>query len=375
LPGVVIGINTGGLDLAKYSLFIFSSILFGLSYLSIAILISTIFKKRSTAMGATIFIWFFFAIIWGTIVFGVLALSGWDFASTHSVSEIKIYDDGITSFEIDGFGKDVAYGNGNIYILGSKIIQYNITSQITKEINIPSFSYVSIDYANGKIYLAGDEAMVYDIASKQWNTINISCNDISYCNGSIYLLNFFKLTEYGEEIGNISLPATCYSMACGEGKIFLSSEYQTLIEYDIKNQTFFNYSHPGINHIYDIAYGNGNIYILGKPSSVFNTTSKEFHKISISGDAIAYGDGKIITLDTKSKTELQQFPTWYYVSDFFNPVQIYRGIMALNIEYEIANFKELYPSFYNTVSLTLSLLIWIIAPLIVSIYIFKRKDV
>ena len=372
IAGIIIGINTKSMDFGKYGLFIISSILFGLSYLAIAILISSLLKKRSTAMGAAIFLWFFFAIIWGMIVLGVLSLSGWEITSTQTISQINVYDGG-NSFEINEIGKSIAYGNGNIYLLGNGIIEYNLSSHSMKKNPIPSHNYVSISYKNGNLYLAGDKALIYSIDKKEWKTINISCNDISYCNGSIYMLNFFKLIQYNEgKFKNISLPSICYSISCGEDKIYLAS--QSLIEYDIKNGTFSNYSLPETK-IYDIAYGDGNVYILGSKSFSFNTTSKETREIFMEGSSIAYGDGKIFTLEQKSKMRLQQFPTWYYVSDFFNPVQIYRGIIALNIEFGMEDFKELYPSFYNTSSLTLSLIIWILAPLVASIYFFKRRDI
>ncbi len=373
IAGTIIGIKTGSMNFGKYGLFIISSILFGLSYLAIAILISSLFKKRSTAMGAAIFLWFFFAIIWGIIVLGALSLSGWEITSTQTVSEVHIYGDGNTSFDIEESGTSIAYGNGNVYILGQgKIIDYNLSTHSTEKLSLPSFNFVSISYGNGNLYLAGDKALIYHLNKKTWETIDISCNDISYYNGSIYMLNFFKLIQYNEgKFKNISLPSICYSITCGKGEIYLASH--SLIEYDIKNGTFFNYSLP--TKIYDIAYGNGNVYILGSTSFLFNTTSKETKEIFMEGISIAYGDGKVYTLEEKSKTKLQQFPTWYYVSDFFNPIQIYRGIIALNIEFGIQNFRELYPSFYNTSSLTLSLIIWILAPLIASIYIFKRRDI
>ncbi|MCD6473822.1 MAG: ABC transporter permease [Thermoplasmata archaeon] len=375
IAGVVIGIETGSMNLGKYALFILASILFGLAYLSIAILLSTLFKKRSTAMGATIFIWFFFAMIWGIIILGILSVSGWNFIATHSMSEVNIYGDGISSFEIEGSAKSIAYGDGNVYILGDKIVEYNLSSNYTKTIKIPLMkSASSISYGNGKLYIAGDKTMIYDIKNKNWESIDVSCNDISYCDGKIYMLNFLRLTEYnGVKFKNISLPSICYSVACGKNRVYLASH--SLLEYDAINETFHNYSTGGMEKIFDIAYGDGNVYILGSRSFIFNTTSKKFMNISLEGFAIAYGDGKIFTLDVKSETKLRQFPTWYYVSDFFNPIQIYRGIISLNIDVGMENFREFYPSFYNTTSLILCLLIWILSPLIASIYIFKRRDV
>ena len=52
--------------------FIGTSILMGLAFLSISMFFSTLFKKRSTAMGGAIFLWVFFAILWQIIIFGIL---------------------------------------------------------------------------------------------------------------------------------------------------------------------------------------------------------------------------------------------------------------------------------------------------------------
>ena len=68
LAGVIIGLNVGSVNYGEFLFFIAASILMGLIFLSIGFCISTIFKKRSSAMGAAIFTWVFFAIIWLLIV-------------------------------------------------------------------------------------------------------------------------------------------------------------------------------------------------------------------------------------------------------------------------------------------------------------------
>lgn len=72
IAGIIIGINVANVDYFGYLIFIMSSILLGLVYLSLSMLFSTIFKSRSTCMGMAIFIWFFFTMIWGIIMVGLL---------------------------------------------------------------------------------------------------------------------------------------------------------------------------------------------------------------------------------------------------------------------------------------------------------------
>jgi ABC-2 type transport system permease protein len=45
---------------------------FGLVFLSVALFFSTVFSKRSTALGGTIFLWFLFNIILPIVFFGLL---------------------------------------------------------------------------------------------------------------------------------------------------------------------------------------------------------------------------------------------------------------------------------------------------------------
>jgi len=72
LAGIVIGLNVGSVNYGEYFFFIAASILMGLIFLSIGFCISTIFKKRSSAMGVAIFTWIFFAIIWIFIITAIV---------------------------------------------------------------------------------------------------------------------------------------------------------------------------------------------------------------------------------------------------------------------------------------------------------------
>ncbi|MFE3846268.1 ABC transporter permease subunit [Thermoplasmatota archaeon] len=75
LAGIVIGFNVSDVDYLGYIIFIFATILIGLVFLVLALFLSTLFNKRSTAMGGAIFLWFFFNIILPIVFVGILAAS------------------------------------------------------------------------------------------------------------------------------------------------------------------------------------------------------------------------------------------------------------------------------------------------------------
>jgi Cu-processing system permease protein len=68
VAGIIISLNVGDVDYAGYLIFIGASILIGLVFLSISLLISAYFKRRSTSMGIAILSWFIFNMIWGLIL-------------------------------------------------------------------------------------------------------------------------------------------------------------------------------------------------------------------------------------------------------------------------------------------------------------------
>ena len=72
IAGIIIGINVKDVAWGDYFIFILSSILLGLVFISIALFFSSIFKKRSTAMGGAIFLWFLFEMIWDIVLAGIL---------------------------------------------------------------------------------------------------------------------------------------------------------------------------------------------------------------------------------------------------------------------------------------------------------------
>jgi Cu-processing system permease protein len=73
--GLMIAANVSNVNYADYGIFIGATMLLGLVFLSVALFFSTIFNKRSTAMGGAIFLWFLFNIILPIVFIGLLAAS------------------------------------------------------------------------------------------------------------------------------------------------------------------------------------------------------------------------------------------------------------------------------------------------------------
>lgn len=71
IAGVVIGLMAPNVNYVEYFIFIIATILVGLVYLHVAFFFSTVFKKRSTALGGAIFLWFFFNMILPIILIGI----------------------------------------------------------------------------------------------------------------------------------------------------------------------------------------------------------------------------------------------------------------------------------------------------------------
>jgi Cu-processing system permease protein len=70
--GLMIAANVSNVNYADYGIFIGATMLLGLVFLSVALFFSTIFNKRSTAMGGAIFLWFLFNIILPIVFVGLL---------------------------------------------------------------------------------------------------------------------------------------------------------------------------------------------------------------------------------------------------------------------------------------------------------------
>jgi Cu-processing system permease protein len=75
VAGVVIAANVPGVNYMGYLAFIGSTILLGLTFLSLALFFSSLFKKRSAAMGGAILLWFLFNMILPILFMGILVMS------------------------------------------------------------------------------------------------------------------------------------------------------------------------------------------------------------------------------------------------------------------------------------------------------------
>jgi len=73
VAGIVIAFNVSNVNYLEYFTFIGITMVFGLVFLSVALFFSTVFSKRSTALGGTIFLWFLFNIILPIVFVGLLA--------------------------------------------------------------------------------------------------------------------------------------------------------------------------------------------------------------------------------------------------------------------------------------------------------------
>jgi len=374
IAGGIIGFKTGGIKAGIYSIFLLSSILLGLSYLALAMLLSTLFDKKSGALAGAIFVWFFFAMIFSIILFGIMFTSGENFVKTIDKTSVNVYGNG-KLFEVDGTSYSIAYGDGNIFIsMENKILKYNVITHSTAKTKLPAESG-SISYSNGRIYMAGEKAWIYDINARKWNSINISCYDVYSTGDKAYFLKNSSVIEYNVTNGKrreIFLPeSNPVSITGGNGKIYVAMG-EKIYEYENGWKYIANAS-----GIIDMTYGNGKIFALS-PSSIYeiNVSEKKVNEKWIKGlsHGIAYGDGNIYLL-SYSTAHLISYPSWYYIADFFNPNEIYGGITSINLNRTVLGMEIAYPEFYNIYSLFSILIAWIVIPLTLSIYIFRRKDI
>lgn len=77
--GIVIAIGSNwSVDWLSYFLFLVATFIAGMIFLGFSMLTSVIAKKRSTAIGMAVFIWFFFTMIIGILLIGIYAATGGD---------------------------------------------------------------------------------------------------------------------------------------------------------------------------------------------------------------------------------------------------------------------------------------------------------
>lgn len=75
VAGIVIAANVADVNYADYLVFIGATILLGLVFLSLSLFFSSLFKKRSTAMGGAILLWFLFNMILPLVFVGIMIAS------------------------------------------------------------------------------------------------------------------------------------------------------------------------------------------------------------------------------------------------------------------------------------------------------------
>lgn len=92
LAGIIIGLNVENVNYGEFLFFIAASIFMGLIFLNIGLFLSTVFKKRSTAMGSAIFVWVLFAIIWIFIIGAIIIASGTFQQDIESPEDIEFPD-------------------------------------------------------------------------------------------------------------------------------------------------------------------------------------------------------------------------------------------------------------------------------------------
>jgi Cu-processing system permease protein len=76
LVGLLLASQAGVESLYHFAGFILSAILFGMVFLSLAVMVSVIAKDRTRASGAAIALWFFFVLVYDLILLGLLVMSG-----------------------------------------------------------------------------------------------------------------------------------------------------------------------------------------------------------------------------------------------------------------------------------------------------------
>ena len=76
LVAALLAAQTGIAGLEPYAGFMFSSVLLGLAFLSLAVMLSVLAGDRTRASGLAIALWFFFVLVFDLLLLGVLVASG-----------------------------------------------------------------------------------------------------------------------------------------------------------------------------------------------------------------------------------------------------------------------------------------------------------
>ena len=87
----------------------------------------------------------------------------------------------------------------------------------------------------------------------------------------------------------------------------------------------------------------------------------------------------LVTVTAEDLTSIfsDGLPDWYFAIEMINPLSAFNGLVSIDIE-SVTNtnqqFIGSYPDFYSTPILTMILLIWLFVFMILSILIFKKRD-
>ncbi len=79
IGGVVVMAFVGTEGWESFLVFLLGAIVFALAFLSVGLLLSTVAKRRRTALGLAVFFWFFFVFIFDLALLGVLVATGGSF--------------------------------------------------------------------------------------------------------------------------------------------------------------------------------------------------------------------------------------------------------------------------------------------------------
>lgn len=83
VTGIVVAAAAGTAYGDGYLVLLGVSLLIGLVFLSLSLLLSSLARRRSTAIGGAVFLFFYFLVLFDLIVFGVLAATGWTLDLLH----------------------------------------------------------------------------------------------------------------------------------------------------------------------------------------------------------------------------------------------------------------------------------------------------
>ncbi len=76
LVALLLALQVGSAGLLPYVGFMFSSVLLGLAFLSLAVMLSVLAADRARASGLAIALWFFFVLVFDLLVLGLLVVGG-----------------------------------------------------------------------------------------------------------------------------------------------------------------------------------------------------------------------------------------------------------------------------------------------------------